>query len=746
MRKLSLLAAILPSLSLGQEVINPAFIANAKVDVPFLKPANEGLFAFEKQFRYGYMDKTGKVVIPAQYDWDEKRGSHGVVSLSRTPVFTKGQAVVRKDGKLCVIDKTGKMLSPLFDCEEIIAYDLKLNLFALRQKPLLPGSPQRCGVVDAAQKIVIGFDYDDIVLDSNLIVATYKDIILDDGSSLVRIFDNTGKKLNVSIYNNAQIFRKEGVILTRGLVENEILDLSGKKIISHPSKYFHYFSVSRGRILFYNSDLNGMGMMDLKGKVIVPGIFDKIGFGFDDFGMCQVGRFKPGSTMHYDYGYIDVNGNIVMPVNKITPDFRSDLAYGIATDSITKKMGVMDRKGKWVVPAIYFEVKFIDKLGGAWVHSATDAKWHYMQIATGKDFGTLTPYATVPYEFGEDGYALYSFKDTTFRVAFEDGTMSATISDCDMAGMFSQGLAAIRKKSTGKWGFVDSSGKVVIPCEYDFVSVFQDGISRVGKKFGNTLKGGYINTKGKVILPIEYESIGLFSDGWGIVQTASGYMYVDRNGKLTPHNLPYQQLNEFKNGLAMGLSAGMPGQPPTYAYFDNKFKVVLSLQAYFATPFLGQVAIVNRNNTGLSLINKKGETVKEPLRLSNAGFAGEGLFGVKAYKWGYMNEKGEFTIQPAYDSVSEFSNGLAKVMKNKKWGLIDQEGKEKFQIKYNDIIYGKDGMVCLQVRPGEDWGLYYPFGGQAIPHFLNFTTAFNEGKGIVRYGNKYTIIRSPLAK
>ncbi len=41
-------------------------------------------------------------------------------------------------------------------------------------------------------------------------------------------------------------------------------------------------------------------------------------------------------------------------------------------------------------------------------------------------------------------------------------------------GIFStEGLAAVRLG--GKWGFVDQSGKEVVPCRYDEVRDFRDG-------------------------------------------------------------------------------------------------------------------------------------------------------------------------------------------------------------------------------------------------------------------------------
>jgi len=55
---------------------------------------HEGLAAIKRDGKWGFIDKTGKVVIAPQYDYVRQ--------------FSEGLAAVQKDGKFGVIDKTGK--------------------------------------------------------------------------------------------------------------------------------------------------------------------------------------------------------------------------------------------------------------------------------------------------------------------------------------------------------------------------------------------------------------------------------------------------------------------------------------------------------------------------------------------------------------------------------------------------------------------------------------------------------------
>ena len=55
---------------------------------------SEGLAVVEFDGKYGYIDKTGKEIIPPKYDY--------------TQPFNNGVAIALKDGKIYLIDKYGK--------------------------------------------------------------------------------------------------------------------------------------------------------------------------------------------------------------------------------------------------------------------------------------------------------------------------------------------------------------------------------------------------------------------------------------------------------------------------------------------------------------------------------------------------------------------------------------------------------------------------------------------------------------
>ena len=95
----------------------------------------------------------------------------------------------------------------------------------------------------------------------------------------------------------------------------------------------------------------------------------------------------------------------------------------------------------------------------------------------------------------------------------------------DAARYYSEGYAAVQKD--GKWGFVDEAGQCVIPCQYDEVGDFSEGLAAV-KDADHNGKGeqwAYIDTKGEIQIDFyPYEATegrrvlaGEFHDGMAFV-------------------------------------------------------------------------------------------------------------------------------------------------------------------------------------------------------------------------------------
>src|ERR1035441_4124680 len=76
---------------------------------------------------------------------------------------------------------------------------------------------------------------------------------------------------------------------------------------------------------------------------------------------------------------------------------------------------------------------------------------------------------------------------------------------------FFEGLAVYEK--SGKHGFVDSGGRVIIPARYEDGTGFSEGLASVRDKG----KWGAINHYGDLVIPLEYEDSFLFCQGYACV-------------------------------------------------------------------------------------------------------------------------------------------------------------------------------------------------------------------------------------
>jgi len=92
---------------------------------------------------------------------------------------------------------------------------------------------------------------------------------------------------------------------------------------------------------------------------------------------------------------------------------------------------------------------------------------------------------------------------------------------------FSEGLAAAKKD---KWGFIDKNCKEIVPFKYDEVKSFLDGMAAV--KYGS--KWGFIDKKGKQILPFKYDAAISHLNGRAQVKIGinSKWVIIDRQGKV----------------------------------------------------------------------------------------------------------------------------------------------------------------------------------------------------------------------
>ena len=96
---------------------------------------------------------------------------------------------------------------------------------------------------------------------------------------------------------------------------------------------------------------------------------------------------------------------------------------------------------------------------------------------------------------------------------------------------FSDGLAVVKKKD-GTYAYIDKTGKIVIDAsKYRYVDSFSEGMARVWKVEGNTRRCGFIDKTGKEVIPCQYDWVGHFIDGVTYGLQNQQLWTMDKTGK-----------------------------------------------------------------------------------------------------------------------------------------------------------------------------------------------------------------------
>ncbi len=235
-------------------------------------------------------------------------------------------------------------------------------------------------------------------------------------------------------------------------------------------------------------------------------------------------------------------------------------------------------------------------------------------------------------------------------------------------------------------------------CQYDYVGNFVNGIANAGRHG----KYGYIDLSGKIVIPFKYDYTFPFSDGFGLV--CYGYHndvcgFVDQSGKETV--IPkYDFLADYKcthfyfrEGLAPAYYQGKWG------YIDTHGNVIIPFQFDGAWHFRDGLAKVKLTDR-FGWINKTGELIISfayscyPY-YSNSNFV-EGLACIKnatTQKYGYIDMTGNVVIPCEYDDAKDFSNGLAAVEIETGWGYINKSGNVVIPLEYKDAYDFNDNNI-----------------------------------------------------
>lgn len=379
-------------------------------------------------------------------------------------------------------------------------------------------------------------------------------------------------------------------------------------------------------------------------------------------------------------------------------------------------------------------------------------------VGTSNTFSSISNYseglARVSIAYDSTG-----FIDTAGRSAF-----SATF---PYAGNFHSGRAFVRKTVDGKtkFGFIDKTGRVVIPCIYDEAEDFScsraavnlDGVWRIIDTGGRTVMGdSVLVTETRVANASSGTDEWLdteppaYSDGLMQVRSAGKYGYADTSGKIV---IPYRfySCSPFHDGVALAAADTVDG--------STKYKGTGILEKIYNS--LAPGAPTYR----WLLIDTLGRTVfRFPETLSpdlSRTFHG-GMLPVtdSLDRRGFINRKGQVVVKPVFATEpTDFSDGVCLVQVNGHHEgntdgyllVIDSTGRQLSRIPfcqaagciYDSNLAFHEGLMA--VRIGQLWGYMDIHGSLIIPPMFDKALDFYCHRAVVvTTEGKVAVIVNPL--
>lgn len=308
---------------------------------------------------------------------------------------------------------------------------------------------------------------------------------------------------------------------------------------------------------------------------------------------------------------------------------------------------------------------------------------------------------------------------------------------------FHEGLASfvIYTDTNIKVGFIDTSGKVVIPAKDISTGNFNDGLA-VFTEHPVFAKYGYIDKTGKVVISPKYDNPRDFSQGYAAVRVENRWWgYIDKTGKQITE-LKYDEAMDFSEGLA----AVRVGEK--WGYIDKTGQEVISLQYDYAKEFSEGLAAV-RLDGKWGYIDQTGEVIIDINYDTEVRSFSEGLAVIRKYenresKYGVIDKSGNEVLTPQYRLIKDFSEGLAAVQIDGKWGFIDKSGSVVIEPKYSDATFFNEGLAIVE-KDGLE-GMIDRTGKEVFGFKEDFTAKpFHDGFTIFRDGlYKSYIVKNPI--
>ena len=382
------------------------------------------------------------------------------------------------------------------------------------------------------------------------------------------------------------------------------------------------------------------------------------------------------------------------------------------------RWGCLDKFGKEIIPLLYDEIS----LCGDLYKVKKDGRW-----------GCLDKFGKEIIPLLYDGISLCGnlYKvNVGGRITFLNEKGESFYDELEKA--FLSDSFCVRKN--GKWGFVNSCGREIVPClndeiikqahdvayikrdnKYTLVNIkdgsvllpfcnrylfwrkdigyyenwfqFNDDCLCVEK--GENRRCGFIKSDGTLLTEFIYESGRAFSEGFAVVKRNGKYGFINQKG-MEVISCKYDFAQSFSDGFACVTIKDKYGREQ-YGFIDKNGKEAIPCQYKYACNFHEGLCYVESFGFFRGYINENGEKItNEKLSIWGHSDFKNGIAAVKIYpneQWGFIDKTGVIIAPHIYDDSDGFPaiGSLVRVKRNGCFGCLNSKGEEEIPCIYDKI-------------------------------------------------------------
>lgn len=283
-------------------------------------------------------------------------------------------------------------------------------------------------------------------------------------------------------------------------------------------------------------------------------------------------------------------------------------------------------------------------------------------------------------------------------------------------------LFPIHDTSIDSYGYINAKGETIIPFQFLYAGMFENGLALA--KDRSSFLYGYIDTNGNWLIPPQFEEA---SSSWAehlsVVKSEGKYGYINRDGNWEI-NPQYDKANGFSDGLAAVSYEGK------FGYIDKTGKWIIEPAFDIAEDFCSGFAAVSVDSN-YGVIDKTGHFTIAPefgrIVLSEDGIQ-HGVISahkdhiihtpvITDYKVGLIDLQGNWITEPIFNSSPYFEDGLSYAemgyFENSdtlKKGMIDYNGEWVIPPEYSTLHF-QNGLIFFEKYTSIENGMAKIEGG-----------------------------------